>query len=312
MLQGQEEKAEDITPPKTPGIGGVLPTSRKSRSGDATPGTPNKQGWVDKISRQSSCEQIDDDDIHKILGENDLHYQQLLTLNKGLDVSNHGSDAEFEAEDITGSTDTWYGQIKRPFAWVFLTLESESSSKIAWILSWLLKGVILLAIFSGVVASEPIVHYIPDTCLFPACHNDSKLCPNSMICEPQPYPIFDTIDAICIYIFTAEYGAKLLSVWAVSPLAAGILPPKEVTIAHQIIKKNDSNMQIYFFKPWIQTFKYVIKFKSLVDLACWLPFYVTLTLSVNSQTTGFLRVLRLLRLIRVLRLLDMLQMFEQM
>ena len=289
----------------------AVPGLRQSQSGDATPGTPKQPGWVDKISRQSSVEYIEEEDMNKILGQNDLHYQQLLAMNKGLGASVHGSDAEFEMDDIAGS-ETWYGRLKRPFAGIFLTLESESSSRIAWVLSWFIKGIILLAIFTGIIASEPICQYTPATCLSPACHNDPKLCPNSMICEPQPFPVFDTIDAICIYIFTVEYGLKLLSVWSVSPLAAGILPPKEETIAQQLIKKNEAKLQFGFLKPLTQTFRYMIKFKSLVDLACWLPFYVTSASSINSQTTGFLRVLRLLRLIRVMLLLDMLHMFEQM
>ena len=143
MPQIHGEIGECTTPPKTPG--GVS-GSRQPRSGDVTPGTPKQPGWVEKISRQSSAEYCEEDEMNKILLANNLHYKQLLAMNKGLDGSTHGSDAEFETIDIVGS-DTPYGRLKQPFAWVFVTLESESSSKIAWVLSWFLKGIILLAIF---------------------------------------------------------------------------------------------------------------------------------------------------------------------
>ena len=37
-----------------------------------------------------------------------------------------------------------------------------------------------------------------------------------MICEPIPLPVFATIDAVVIYVFTFEYAVKLFTCWAVS------------------------------------------------------------------------------------------------
>ena len=56
-------------------------------------------------------------------------------------------------------------------------------------------------------------------------------------------------------------------------------------------------------------FKFVIKFKNLIDLAAIVPRYVYL-LYPTSNTGGFVRILKLFRIIRILRLLRLLSFFE--
>ena len=36
----------------------------------------------------------------------------------------------------------------------------------------------------------------------PVCNNDSTLCPGYMMCEPVPLPFFNTIDEVCVVLFT--------------------------------------------------------------------------------------------------------------
>ena len=64
-----------------------------------------------------------------------------------------------------------------------------------------------------------------------------------------------------------------------------------------------------YYSPWYQTFKFIFRFKNLVDLASILPSYVSYFTAKNTNT-NFLRTLRLLRLIRVLRLLKLLTVLK--
>ena len=57
-------------------------------------------------------------------------------------------------------------------------------------------------------------------------------------------------------------------------------------------------------------FRFIMKFKNLIDLASICPTYFALFLQ-GSAKTQFLRILRLLRIIRVLRLLRLLTILEK-
>jgi hypothetical protein len=46
-----------------------------------------------------------------------------------------------------------------------------------------------------------------------------SLCPNTTICEPINPPYFDTIDMVCVIIFTIDYGIRLLTCWCVRYLS---------------------------------------------------------------------------------------------
>ena len=70
---------------------------------------------------------------------------------------------------------------------------------------------VFLAVIYAFISRES-----PQTCEAPACNNDPDFCPGFMICQPVPKPVFYTIDAICVYLFTIEYGVKLLTAWSVS------------------------------------------------------------------------------------------------
>ena len=200
--------------------------------------------------------------------------------------------------------------VVHPCAVVFVTMELESSSPLAWVISNVVMLVILLAIFATVVASEPTIMHTPATCPQPACKNHPKWCPGRMICAPQPPPVFDTIENVCIYFFTLEYGLKFLTCWSVTPRAAGILP-KDDTVKALELAEDDDEKNAVEYGPIAQTWRWVIRIKNLIDLACWLPFYIALVTPDASASSTYVRAMRLLRLIRVFRLLHLLHMFEQ-
>ena len=102
----------------------------------------------------------------------------------------------------------------------------------------------------------------------------------------------------------AEYGVKLLTVWAVSSRIAGVMP---ADIEEQVM--NDPTVPIPQYSVGYQTFKYFMRFRNLVDVASFLPFYVQYGIG-NLPPTNFIRTLRLLRIIRVLRLLKLLSFLK--
>ena len=71
----------------------------------------------------------------------------------------------------------------------------------------------------------------------------------------------------------------------------------------------DPTIPIPVYSPWYQTFKFIFRFKNLVDLASILPFYIQFMLG-DLPSTNFIRTLRLLRVIRVLRLLKLLSFLK--
>ena len=125
-----------------------------------------------------------------------------------------------------------FGQIvRRIFATVFLTLEIETSSNLARFIAVFTKIVILVAVTSYMASTDPSLRVTPNTCDSPLCSDDSFLCPGYQTCQDINAPAFDVIENICVYIFTAEYVLRLLSVWAVSPRVAGILPDEWVQVS---------------------------------------------------------------------------------
>jgi len=104
----------------------------------------------------------------------------------------------------------------------------------------------------------------------------------------------------------AEFGLKLLTVWAVSSRIAGVMPPD---IEEDIM--NDPTLPIPQYSPAYQTFKFFMRFRNLIDVASFLPFYIQYGIG-NLPSTNFIRALRLLRVIRVLRLLKLLSFLKNM
>ena len=69
------------------------------------------------------------------------------------------------------------------------------------------------------------VRYVPYTCPTPVCNNDPILCPGYMICPDTELPQVTAVENFTTYYFTAEYGLRLLTVWAVTPRVAGEILP---------------------------------------------------------------------------------------
>ena len=153
-------------------------------------------------------------------------------------------------------------------------------------------------------STNPQLRYVPTTCDQPVCNNDPLLCPDYMVCTDIELPVVLTVESFTTYYFTAEYGLRLLTVWAVTPRVAGVIPA-----AWEAEHVYNPHAPQPHYSPWYQSVKFVFRFKNLVDLAAILPFYLQY-FTTNLPPTNFIRALRLLRLIRVLRLLKLLSFLK--
>ena len=284
--------------------------SKQSSRGSAPPSLNNT---MPTIAQQQSSATIASAN-HSLDEMNDIfkmHLDQLMALDKA--TANVSSPEEHEVQKILNFRSlrfSLYDKLIWPCQVLYVTLEVENSSTLAWIISIFLKIVILLAIFVGVVSSEPSFNYVPDTCAVSVCDNDPKLCRNMRLCAPQPLPIFDTIEDACFYIFMTEYALKLLTCWCVSPLLAGIAAkedaPATSTGSEALLSLGEQRR----YSAVEQVTRWMLKVKNLIDLACWLPFLVGMLVKIHSRQSTFVRALRLLRLIRILRMVQVLRMFE--
>lgn len=188
---------------------------------------------------------------------------------------------------------------------IFITMEIESSSYLAKILSFIFKSVIVISVISYLVSSEPYFKHTPEVCPHPVCDNDPLLCPNRMICPPETNILFEIIEHFIIAVFTVDYLSRVLTCWAVSPRVCGILP-RDWDKHH---KKEDPQPS---FNIFLHTFKYVIKKANIVDFISIFPFYVNLifqsVLFWNTiefgKANSFLNLIRILRLFKALDFID--------
>ena len=108
-------------------------------------------------------------------------------------------------------------QFKKVCAVVFITLEVPSSSNLAKGVSIVINFVIILAVLSYILSTEKYLRVVPLSCDMPVCNDDINLCPGSMLCADEAAHQFDVIDRVCTFLFTIEYGLRILTCWSVTP-----------------------------------------------------------------------------------------------
>jgi hypothetical protein len=257
-------------------------------------------------------------DYSEMRGNNDIH---LHHEDSELDVSTINIFNEkpidiFNAEEIhvnlnfnsdNGDILSVQQKFVRICASIFITMEIESSSYLAKILSFIFKSVIVISVISYLVSSEPYLRYTPEVCPHPVCDDDALLCPNRMICSPEKDKLFDIIENFIIAVFTVDYLSRVLTCWAVSPRVCGILP-RNWDKHH---KKEDPQPSYNIF---LHMFKYVIKKGNIVDFISIFPFYVNLIFETVLfwNTIAFGKANSFLILIRILRLFKALDFIDQM
>ena len=222
-----------------------------------------------------------------------------------IEAGNNDNDLLTPQQPLTPSTkrnDTWlcsscYYSIKEKCAIIYMHVDVSSFNNLSRIIYTFFIAVVALSVISNIVSSVPSLQEFPTTCVTPACQNDPYLCPQQTICAPVTHPVFDTIDNVCIWIFTIEYILRVSTCWSVSPIVLGLIDINLVTIPE--------------YGPLEQTIRFILRFENLIDLAAIMPYYVGLFVDLADETAFFVRTLRLLRLARVLRLLRVVKAFEK-
>jgi hypothetical protein len=173
---------------------------------------------------------------------------------------------------------------------VFKLFEFPSFSHVGKFVS---IGVLLViggSVLNFVMAAEPAYQEIPESCMKLIAEGKPL---ETEACQPEPLPIFGTIELYCIVIFTVDYLCRVLTVHSMPAEDAGIFMPqiegeKEGTFAH--------------LTALGKTWEYIKIPFNLIDLAAIAPFYVTMLTGTTSGGFSVLRALRLLRVFRVLRM----------
>ena len=196
-----------------------------------------------------------------------------------------------------GQCGLFYYFIKSKCAIIYMHVDVSSYNNLSRIIYTFFVLVVALCVMNNIISSLPFLQEFPATCLQPACYNDPVLCPQRTICAPITHPVFNTIDNVCIWIFTVEYLLRVGTCWSVSPIVLGLVDINVVTIP--------------YYGPLEQTVRFVIRFQNLIDLAAITPYYVGLFVDLLDETLFLVRTLRLLRLARVLRLLRVVKAFEK-
>jgi voltage-gated potassium channel Kch len=183
---------------------------------------------------------------------------------------------------------------------MFVTLELSESCKIATYIYQFVMTVIILNIVANVLMTLPYYRTVEVTsCANPACNDDATLCPGAMICEPEVEPILNTIDDICVIIFTVEYCLRVFTVCSVPNRLAGLIPrgfdEEERIYSEMEAREMRDPPQMVWYRT---LYGYCSSAKNLIDFVAILPFYITLIDPGNSASLSFIRILRLFRVLR--------------
>ena len=170
--------------------------------------------------------------------------------------------------------------------------------------------IIMVTITSSVIymaASLQQFKTAPSTCDFPVCSYDSKLCPNSIMCEPDTPPSLDIIETTCVIIFSIDYFLRVLTSATVPARIAGMVfddfTEKDLTELNLQFLEKKKIKEFDHSYPWYsQMFMYAVKPLNLIDLIAILPYYISLNGQIITKRNNF-TVLRIFRLGRVFRLI---------
>lgn len=175
------------------------------------------------------------------------------------------------------------------FEQLFLVFEEPSSSTCSLLVAAFVMLLIGISSAGFVLATDPS---------FQEANDDPAL-------PPQSIPVFNTIEAVCIYLFTVEYLCRVLIVWAVrQELRAS-------TIDIPVLECFAPSPQAAAQKAWAEgrgrsgwgrTWRYVSEGMNLIDLLAILPYYLGLVLQSAGGTLSVFRILRLTRVLRIFKL----------
>lgn len=171
---------------------------------------------------------------------------------------------------------------------IFITLEDPSSSRVSRITSIFVLLAIVLSAGSFVLSTLPDMQW--------------QRCSRH---EPEPKPIFDTIDTICVLLFTIEYILRLVT---------SAFMRVELLDQDEIIRIMSTDEKIVWPTKLQRMTRFVLAWPNLIDLAAILPSYVAWALnrgelpdcnvdiSSKDSSAVILKLIRLMRVVRAFRL----------
>ena len=95
---------------------------------------------------------------------------------------------------------------------VFVTFDDASASELGKTLNLILLLAVLVATVFLVMSTIPSLKVTVHSCEEPACENDSFLCPNTVVCEPEAPATFEMVQSACAYIFCLDYFTRVFLV----------------------------------------------------------------------------------------------------
>lgn len=171
----------------------------------------------------------------------------------------------------------------------FLSVEDSSCCTFGRIMSTIVLFLILFSCCCFFLATMPSLKTAPENCSLPPC-------------EPHEHEIFDSLEIICIALFTMEYLVRVCT----APFAHHEL--LDIDFVLDIVTETKR------WRPPTQ-FQRLVTFvctpANLVDLFSILPYYVELAISsLEDSNMTVLRIIRLTRLFRLLKLGKYLEVFQ--
>jgi len=176
---------------------------------------------------------------------------------------------------------------------IFVTLEDPNSSFLATVIGALLMGVILLSTIVYIISTDPSQLYIPSSCSDPACNDDPNLCPNEMICEPEPKPWLYNVETACVLVFLVDYVFRVASVATIPARMAGVLDPEwDMENAYKLpVDPPYSRSKVVLL--------YMLRPMCIIDLIAIVPFFLDFIKLGKTSSFSVIRVLRLARVLRI-------------
>lgn len=188
------------------------------------------------------------------------------------------------------------------FEKIFISFERPKSSKLSFLISLTVNAIILIGTICYVLANDPQFFTVHDHCAHPVCKHGStaefSYCPHHDVCPPGHTQALIDIEDSIIFIFTAEYLGRILTLWSVTPRMANLIPEDHDKFEHEMHLQEPDPEMTQFEKY----FYYVTEWKNIVDLATIIPFYVFIDADEHSSSFNFIRILRLTRVLHVFKL----------
>jgi hypothetical protein len=181
------------------------------------------------------------------------------------------------------------------FGNVFVLCDDPNSSKAGKMISIFVMVLIMISTTSFLLESMQEFRATPAACQVfidkgYLAQAFSEGLADAELCEPQPFEIFHSLEVLCISLFTVEYLARILTVWAASDKQAGLG------------ERKDQAGEPISYSGHGRTFRYCTQGMNLIDFMAIFPFYVQLVMGGASGGTAVLRVLRLARVFRIFKM----------